>query len=167
MQQRLLSLMALAVVFLLAGCGGSGGGGGSPPSTPAPPTPSATITDSDLVGTWDVAIDGTAYCRAVFDSAGNMTSCSDTTFHTGAGGFLLQTSIPYAPASYTAKFLIDNDWTDPNPELHFTSTIYAGYLTSDKLTWIGTYTSTRMSGGVPSATQTGSFKATKVPSSSG
>jgi hypothetical protein len=166
MQQRFLSLMALAAVLLLAGCGSSGGGGGSP-STPPPPPPAATITNADIVGTWDVAIDGASYCRVVFDLDGNMTSCSDTTFHVGGGGYLIQTSIPYPPATYSAKILIQNDWIEPNPLQIFTSTIYTGYLTTDKQTWLGTYTSSRLNNGAIVGTQTGSFRATKVPSGSG
>lgn len=157
----------VAVVLLLAGCGGGGGGGGAAPSTPPPPPPAVTVTSADLTGTWDVSIDGTAYCRVVFDSAGNMTSCSDTTFHTGGGGFVIQTNVPYPPATYSAKFVLDNDWIEPNPLQIFTSTIYAGYLTTDKLTWLGTYTSTRLNNGATVGTQTGTFRATKVPSGSG
>lgn len=152
-------------LLLIAGCGGGGGGS---PSTPPPPPPAATVTNADIVGTWDVAIDGAAYCRVVFDLDGNMTSCSDTTFHVGA--YLIRTSPPYPPyppASYDARFLIQNDWIEPNPLQIFTSTIYAGYLTTDKQTWLGTYTSTRLNNGATVGTQTGTFRATKVPSGPG
>jgi hypothetical protein len=170
--RRLLFNIAAAFILVasIAGCGGGGGGGGSSNTTvtPPPPPPAVLITNADLQGTWDVSFNGSYYARIVLDGSGNMLSCTDVTFH--AGGYALQSNVPYsASVPYTAKFLIDAERSVPfNPDAPTrTVTTYSGYLTTDKLTWIGTYVSTRWTNGSVTGTANGTFSAMKVPTGAG
>ena len=163
-----LIMSALAVAILLAGCGGGGGGGSSTTAPPPQPPPALEVTQADIQGTWDVSFNGSYYARVVFDVDGNMLSCTDTAFH--AGGSAVQSSVPYnATVPYTAKFLIDGERSVPfNPDAPTrTVTVYSGYLTADKQTWIGTYESTRWTNGSVTGAQTGTFRSVKVPAGSG
>lgn len=167
-------LFNLAAAFILAtsitGCIGGGGGGGGAPAAPSvvtpPPPPAVLLTNADLSGTWDVSINDTLYARIVNDGSGNMTSCTDQTFH--AGGYALVSNVPYnSTVPYTARFLIDADWIPPSPNPNYTSTMYSGYLTTDKTKWIGTYVSTRWTNGSVTGTQSGTFSALRVPTGNG
>lgn len=162
---------ALALAVIIAGCGGGGGGSSSSSTTPPPPPPpppAVLLTNADLEGTWDVSFGGSYYARIVLDGSGNMLSCTDVTFH--AGGYVLQSNVPYSSTvPYTAKFSIDAERSVPfNPDAPTrTVTVYSGYLTVDKLTWTGTYVSTRWINGSVTGTANGNFSAQKVPSGAG
>lgn len=136
MQQRLLSLLALAAVLLLAGCGGSGGGGGS--STPSNPP---TTTVSDYAKSWVFIVDGDAYATIAIGSNGQITSDSNVEFVNGS-------VTPTAGATCSITEVTSS--TPPGGGAAVTiTTTYTGTLARDKNTMFGTYS---WSGGGSSGT---------------
>lgn len=136
MQQRLLSLMALAAVLLLAGCGGSGGGGGS--SAPSNPP---TTTTADYAKAWVFVVDGDGYATITFGSTGQITGETNVDFVSGS-------LTPTAGATCSITEVTSS--TPPGGGAAVTiTTTYTGTLATDKNTMFGTYS---WSGGGSSGT---------------
>lgn len=124
MQQRLFSLMALAVVLLLAGCGGSGGGSSTPSNPP-------TTTTPDYAKAWVFVVDGDGYATISFGSTGTMTANSNSEFVSGS-------VTPTAGATCSITEVTSS--TPPGGGAAVTiTTTYTGTLASDTNTMFGTY----------------------------